>query len=302
MSTPQPRGAARKERFDLAQKTLKIIEDGFYSVNVDVDEGETIVHIQELLDKAKTETTHYHYEHNIEDPSSNMKNVYATTIQVRDVTSIHAALDLASMSDDGHSGREVGVLNFASAKNPGGGFRNGSMAQEESLCYSSLLYPTLQQYENRSDCYYSINRQDARGGLYTDCAIFSPNVPILVDRTEKRYVHHPVTVSFLTIPAPNRGAVEKKNRESDHHDWQSQVYDTLSCRIHRALSIFAEQGCKRLVLGAFGCGVFRNDPKVVAQVFRKHLEDDFHGVFETIVFAVVGKPGANFSAFKSEFP
>ncbi|MDE7477756.1 MAG: TIGR02452 family protein, partial [Lachnospiraceae bacterium] len=63
----------------------------------------------------------------------------------------------------------IGVLNFASAKNPGGGFLNGAMAQEESLAASSTLYRTLTAHEE----YYQSNRAQS-SMMYTDHAIYSP--------------------------------------------------------------------------------------------------------------------------------
>jgi uncharacterized protein (TIGR02452 family) len=67
------------------------------------------------------------------------------------------------------------VLNFASAKNPGGGFLNGARAQEESLARSSALYPCL-----RKSGMYDHHR--ASGDcLYTDWMIVSPEVPVYRD-------------------------------------------------------------------------------------------------------------------------
>ena len=50
-----------------------------------------------------------------------------------------AAKDSVSAIFDYYEGKTA-ILNFASYKNPGGGFLSGSRAQEESLCHSSFLH------------------------------------------------------------------------------------------------------------------------------------------------------------------
>lgn len=74
------------------------------------------------------------------------------------------------------AGARVACLNFASAKNPGGGFLGAAKAQEEQLCRASGLYPTL--LAQRID--YDENRQH-RDARYTDWAITSPDVPVFRD-------------------------------------------------------------------------------------------------------------------------
>ena len=58
-------------------------------------------------------------------------------------------------------------------------------------------------------------------------------------------------------------------------------------RMKLSLAIFARQKNKHLILGAYGCGVFRNDPKKIAKWWQELLTDSFADVFETIVFAVL---------------
>lgn len=188
-------------------------------------------------------------------------------------------------------GIEVGVLNFASAKNPGGGFINGANAQEESLAVSSGLYRTLTVHET----YYSKNRE-CKSMMYTNHAIYSPNVVFFRDE-RSRLMEEPVTASVLTIPAVNMGQVLLKGEDPE------KAKQVMRERMKLILSIFARQNCKHLVLGAYGCGVFRNDPIDIARWWKELLEKYFYERFETVVFAVLDRSinGKCIRAFEDEF-
>ncbi|QNK57835.1 TIGR02452 family protein [Paenibacillus sp. PAMC21692] len=174
---------------------------------------------------------------------------------------------------------KIGVLNFASAKNPGGGFLNGAMAQEESLAASSGLYGTLL----RNQGYYEANRA-CSSMMYTDHAIYSPDVVFF--RDEKfQLAETPFRASVLTLPAVNFGQVLLKGEDP------AQAEVAMKNRMRLALAIFADMGDQRLVLGAFGCGVFRNDPWKVAGWWRELLLDEgLVGLFKEIKFAVLDAP------------
>jgi uncharacterized protein (TIGR02452 family) len=185
-------------------------------------------------------------------------------------------------------------LNFASAKNPGGGFLGGSQAQEESLARASGLYACLQRFPEM----YDANR-GCRTCLYLDHMIYSPRVPVFRD-DDDRLLDRPHAASFLTAPAVNRGAVGQNEPESLH-----RVEATMLERIEKLLSLAVVHGHDTLVLGAWGCGVFRNDPSDVAAWFRQHLIDNqaFRGTFRTVVFAVFDRDerlGA-YQAFARQF-
>ncbi|MFD7572669.1 TIGR02452 family protein [Streptomyces sp. NPDC059810] len=180
--------------------------------------------------------------------------------------------------------RPVAVLNFASARNPGGGYLNGAQAQEEALCRSSALYATLL----RAPAYYAHHRED-RDVLYTDRVIHSPRVPVFRD-DRGALLAEPFTVGFLTSPAPNAGVVRRRTPAL-----VDRLPGALASRAERVLETAAAAGYRRLVLGAWGCGVFQNDPEQVAGAFKALLTGDgrFAGHFEEIVFAVLDRaPGA----------
>ncbi|QTH42625.1 TIGR02452 family protein [Cohnella sp. LGH] len=185
----------------------------------------------------------------------------------------------------------VGVLNFASAKNPGGGFLNGAMAQEESLAASSGLYGTLL----RNDEYYKANRAYS-SMMYTDNAIYSPDVVFFRDERFE-LLHAPVTASVLTLPAVNFGQVLLKGEDP------AKAEQAMKDRMRLALAIFASMGDENLILGAYGCGVFRNDPVKVAAWWRELLDSEGYGaLFGEIRFSVLdAKDGKCISAFEREF-
>src|SRR5215469_9422770 len=122
----------------------------------------------------------------------------ATRVEVTNEASLAAARRLAG---------PVGCLNFASAKNPGGGFLGGAEAQEESLARSSGLYHCLLGVPG----FYSFHRSQ-RDLLYSDHVIFSPAVPVFRDERDA-LLARPYPVSFVTAAAPNAGALGRGDRE-----------------------------------------------------------------------------------------
>jgi uncharacterized protein (TIGR02452 family) len=173
-----------------------------------------------------------------------------------------------------NSSERVVALNFASAKNPGGGFLGGAKAQEEDLARCSALY--VCQVRHRE--YYDANR--ACGSmLYTDHLIYSPDVPFFRDE-RLELLDAPFTTSLITSPAPNAGEAERRGETP-------LVRATLERRAEHVLRVAAHHRHRVLVLGAWGCGVFGNDPRVVADVFARLLtEGALAGAFKRVVFAI----------------
>lgn len=209
-----------------------------------------------------------------------------TAVDVTDETTLAAARRLADGS------RTVATLNFASAKNPGGGFLSGAGAQEESIARASGLVPCLEAAPD----YYAKNRA-FENCLYTDHLIYSPDVPIFRD-DDGGLLDEPFFVSILTAPAPNAGAV----RSNTPH-LEDEIEPTLARRIRHVLAVAADQRHDAIVLGAWGCGVFKNDPAAVAELFKNELNNDFAGVFERVAFAIYDptKGQATLAAFRETF-
>lgn len=172
------------------------------------------------------------------------------------------------------------VLNFASARNPGGGFINGAKAQEEDLARCSALYPCLTSQRD----YYAANRA-TDSLLYEDLIIYSPRVPFFRVRSRER-IEDPFLASVITAPAPNAG--QQLMRDPDAG---AAIEEALRRRAGYVLALAAHMGHRTLVLGAWGCGVFRNDPAQVAGAFGTHLEGALAGAFERVVFAILDRTG-----------
>ena len=186
---------------------------------------------------------------------------------------------------------DVALLNFASAKNPGGGFLGGAKAQEEDLSRCSTLYRCLLEAPE----YYAANR--AHGSLlYTDHVIYSPRVPFFRDESLE-LLERPFVASVITAPAPNAG--EELRRDPGA---RPAIAATLRSRALRVLEIAVLHGHRTLVLGAWGCGVFRNDPAECAEAFARGLEA-MQGCFDRVVFAVYDRSGEgpNLRAFRGRF-
>lgn len=173
-------------------------------------------------------------------------------------------------------GDGAACLVFASAKNPGGGFLGGAEAQEESLARSSALYPCLRAVPE----FYAFHREQ-RDLRYSDRVIHSPGVPVFRD-DRGRLLDVPHHAAFLTAAAPNLGMI-LRNQPGD----AAGVPEVLHRRARRVLAVAAAHGHRTLVLGGWGCGVFRNVPADVARAFAAALADVAH--FEHVVFAVYDK-------------
>ncbi|MCX5402167.1 TIGR02452 family protein [Streptomyces sp. NBC_00102] len=214
----------------------------------------------------------------------------ATGFEVTGESSLRAA---RRMSGEG-TGR-IAVLSYASARNPGGGYLNGARAQEEDLCRGSALHATLL----RAPEYYAHHRAN-RSAFYTDRVIHSPGVPVFRD-DRGALLDTPYLVGFLTSPAPNAGVIRRQTPEE-----ADRVPAALASRAERVLEVAAAHGYRRLVLGAWGCGVFQNEPAQVADAFGGLLTGGgrFAGHFEQIVFGVLDRApdSTTRAAFAARFP
>lgn len=254
------------DRKAVAHETLAILQQGYYQYE------ETQINIQSDMEasiRASFLLTPEQGEALLEKYSKTCKTEKVKTC-IENISTVDAIRKLA-----GEGKCSIGVLNFASAKNPGGGFINGAMAQEESLAASSTLYSTLTAHEE----YYQNNRAQS-SMMYTNHAIYSPDVVFFRDG-RFRLAAHPVKASVLTLPAVNMGQVLLKGENTD------KAKRVMRQRMLLSLAIFAEQGAKHLVLGAYGCGVFRNDPNLIAQWWKELLEDGMGKYFDSVFYAVL---------------
>lgn len=269
--------AKRSMRAQIAQETLRIIDQGRYGTAT----GET-VSISANLDAARSGSVLYtpadfgDVFHRRDEVLRGRGNSPVVQFEVANETTLHAAHRLIR----GNADARVLALNFASARNPGGGFLNGSQAQEESLARASGLYACL----NRLHQMYDVNRQ-VPSCLYTDHMIYSPDVPVFRD-DDDALLEAPYPVSFLTAPAVNAGAIRTNEPQS-----VSQIGPVMRSRTEKVLSLAVLHGHDVLVLGAWGCGVFANNPEDVSKWFADFLTGDglFRSAFRMAVFAVLDR-------------
>lgn len=211
-------------------------------------------------------------------------------IEVRNESTITAIHRLCKSID----GTKVGVLNFASAHNPGGGFLTGAMAQEEALAYCSDLY--TKQINGQGAEYYKINK-DANSAFYTDTMIMS-NVTFFRD-ANYNFVYPYSSCWVLTAPAVNQRLVTMRGVSEE------EGYSVMLERMRKLLYLFVYCGCENIVLGAYGCGVFGNDPEVIAKYWKKLLvEEGLGGYFKSVTFSIYDNPERrvkNIDFFKEEF-
>lgn len=192
-----------------------------------------------------------------------------------------------------HRRGKTAVLNFASYKNPGGKFMEGSSAQEECLCHASNLYNVLKRFPE----YYEWNKKHNNRALYTNRAMYTEDVTFL-DDSVCVYGAEPeqVKADVITCAAPNYSAAGRyANVEFDENNAE------LFRRIKFVLDIAEENKVETLILGAFGCGVFGQDAAVVAKYFKKCLDTyDYH--FQEVYFSVLNRGKTdNYDKFKTIF-
>lgn len=259
----------RNSRTRLAERTLEQLQRGAY-----VNRHGTRIDLDASMKPALT-GTRFH-ESPVDAVAATQRST-PLSIEVTAESTVEAVIRL-SAADPGH----LAILNFASAKNPGGGFLGGAQAQEESLARSSGLYPCLL----RQPAFYERHRQN-RCLLYQDLAIFSPGVPFFVD-DDGELLDRPVIASVITCPAPNAGALATNDPAE-----LPRVPSTLLRRAEFVLRLAAAHRVDTLVLGAWGCGVFRNDPALVADTFaRLLLNGPYASQFARVVFAIFDRSPA----------
>ena len=205
----------------------------------------------------------------------------------------------------GYKGQHVAVHNFASASNPGGGVVNGASAQEECLCRCSGLYFNLNT-RVMWDGFYQPHR-DAHDPIHNDDIIYTPGVTVFKTDTampELMPESDWYDVDVITCAAPNlrNQPSNKYNTGDGNKQTVMKDKDLLALhekRLRRILEVALSEGCDTIILGAFGCGAFQNNPEVVAQANRNVIKDYLHAI-KNIEFAVYCSPrdDRNFKIFE----
>ena len=263
---------------DRRARLVSIFEDTISMINKEVS-------LTEAIERSIAGTKFYSEQ---ESPSVEKALGRKMTVSVTD----HRTLQAAELMFARNPAKRVAVLNFASATTPGGGVTWGSSAQEECLCRCSTLYPVLDR-ENLWEQYYNFHRS-REDRLYTDACIYSPGIKVF--KSDKSFPERIpegkwFDVDVITCAAPNFRKIEPLP--------DNELFELHIKRGRKILDVALDNGAECLVLGAFGCGAFRNNPYVVAKVYAR-LMKEYKDSFDEVEFAVFckGFEVTNYEAFK----
>lgn len=229
-----------------------------------------------------------------------VQSSYQTVVEVQNIDCLYAGVQLKEQ------GYNPAVLNMASRRNPGGGVATGACAQEETLFRRTNLFRSLYQFApfagmygiKRSHHQYPLDRNF--GGVYTPDAIY------FRESEQKGYalLDNPVSLSFITVAGMNRPYLTTSGMIANHH------VEPIKNKIRTIFRIGLIHRHDSLVLGALGCGAFRNPPRHVAQLFHEVMEElEFKNKYRKIVFAILDdhnahqshNPKGNLKPFADEF-
>ncbi|MFN0252272.1 MAG: TIGR02452 family protein [Kofleriaceae bacterium] len=397
-------GSGQKPRAKIAAETDRAVKAGSYTAP-----SGARVSIAATTELARRRTMMYEPGARLARPTRK----HATKFAVVAESTNQAIARLLSTPSPGH----VCAMNFASAKTPGGGWRGGARAQEESIARASALVACLESQPS----YYARNRA-MKSAMYLDLVMFSPYVPFFRD-DDGTWLEKPLLASIITVAAPNATALrqhgalapapptstrtppssktkatgslasnpgsvsnatsastaasdsgelaaatdesdldpadsnelaaagtdaadsgeldaavsdaimasESTETEADSDAIvttaadepeedpapisvnerrsiadpisEAELEQTLRRRARLALDACVHHKVDRLILGAWGAGVFGNDPDLIADCFAEPLFGELAGAFTEVVFAILGGPGAaNYDAFAKRFP
>lgn len=198
----------------------------------------------------------------------------------------------------------VAIHNFASASNPGGGVANGANAQEECLCRCSGLYFCLNVDEMWKGFYYP--HRNAHDSIHNDDVIYTPSITVFkTDSAYPKLMEESdwYDVNVITCAAPNlRTIPSNKYNPGDGEQVNLTEKELLAIhekRARRILDVAVSEGNEIVILGAFGCGAFKNKTEIVARAYKNVIADYLHA-FKTIEFAVYCTPkdDSNYRAFE----
>ncbi|KAF8190890.1 hypothetical protein BJ912DRAFT_316156 [Pholiota molesta] len=295
---------------EIAAATLQKMEEGAYELNG------TTYDLKSALKYTNEHTSFYAADSNLREWSTARRNADmprgspgGPQITTSECSVLVGTRQLKKEVDSVESleDRRVGVLNFASAKNPGGGFITGAQAQEESIARSSTIYPSL--LTDAGQRFYRPHKKDPKKGYYSHAMTYSPRV--LFFRSDKGDWLPPIEADIVTSAAVNAGVVRRYLRqgnssnnggESNSALDESDLEAAMKERMARILYLFERNGVRNVVLGSFGTGVFRNRVELVAGIWKELLVGEqarFRDSFDRVVFAVLGT--ATFKVFERTF-
>lgn len=216
---------------------------------------------------------------------------YQTDIQIRNQSTFQATRALVE------EGFRPLVLDMANKRDIGGAPERAS-AQEETVCRQSTLYPALASLPNDLSHHYSeeISNRFFRGG-----GVLVPGVQFFRTDPTDGYAFLPPFAADVFASAAyncNRSHGPGYDRPQDEQEYIEGTKE----RIRTMLRTAVENGNDSLVLSAFGCGAFKNDPRTIANLYKEVLDGEFKGVFRRLVFAIIDSQGTqNCATFQEVF-
>lgn len=273
------------------RNTIEIVNQGCYVTET----GETYAFPDDSEMMRKT----VFYEKEIQ-LSEIVQSYRQTIVDVQNIDCLYAGVRLKEQ------GYNPAVLNMASRRNPGGGVTTGAGAQEETLFRRTNLFRSLYQFAPYAEQYgikcshHQYPLDSNYGGVYTPDAIY------FRESEQKGYalLEKPVSLSFITVAGMNRPDLMSDGMIAAHH------VEPIKNKIRTIFRIGLMHGHDSLVLGALGCGAFRNPPRHVARLFHEVMEEpEFKNKYRRIVFAILDdhnahqrhNPEGNFRPFVEEF-
>ena len=260
------------------QKNVQIFQDTMDLINTDPA-------LRESTETAKKNT--FLYAHNPEIIQRTRPSAHAAKKSVTKERTIECALRLSKET----SGRTA-ALNFASPKHPGGGVANGASAQEEAICRITNLYPCLCAMRDKN-IFYDTKQKSP----YTDKVLYSRDITVIKSDEDEPVLlaeNERIKIDIVTCAAPN---------QSGQKIPENELYKIIEKRIMGVLDACIENGAVNIVLGAWGCGAFRNPPQVVINAMMSAIAHNYNFAFDNIVFAVFARKHEqiNYEVFEETF-
>lgn len=243
----------------VSRETIKVMNNGFYTNSKD-----EVKSIQESLQKSIENCLLFKPDFEYKHPETKVGEGVIEVV-AEDIISCSYRLVVTEKRSN------CVILNFANGVHPGGGWAHYAMAQEECIMRASGGYASMIAKQE----FYQSNSHNS--ALSTDSLIYSPDVPFFRN-SKNKFLEEPFSISMITSPAVIAAAC---------HLSQKKIREIMEKRCRKIIQCAINQKDKVIALGAFGCGAFRNDPNVIAGIFKQILiDEDYKSYFDYIVFPI----------------
>ena len=176
------------------------------------------------------------------------------------------------------------LMNMASEFQPGGGWKKGSMAQEEALFLRTNYCKHLKKRKGSMPRERYIEDHEM---------VYSPRVRVIKNKNYSLIPEdrQPV-LSFIACPGIRRPELDSKGRMCERDR------DIVTRRLHHVFQIAQRYGHDAVILGALGCGAFKNPPEDIAECYRDVIPHYKNGIFKCIKFAILSIRDRNYEIFR----